>query len=102
MLSQALDTHSELGKEKDTEWIHVLLSFLKTYIETQGSELLIHEEDKVEYISQLVQAMKIVAAELQTGQSTYPIFSRCSLAHLQTCHMLTIPRFPSRSLRTLE
>lgn len=67
MLSLALDTHAELDKTKDREWIHILLSFLKTYVETVGLDLLMHEEDSVEYISRLVQAMRDSATMLEAG-----------------------------------
>lgn len=67
MLSLALDTHAELDKTKDREWIHILLSFLKTYVDTVGLDLLMHEEDSVEYISRLVQAMRHSATTLESG-----------------------------------
>ncbi|KAJ6547447.1 trafficking protein particle complex subunit 10 [Mycena capillaripes] len=66
MLSLALDTHAELDKTKDREWIHILLSFLKTYVDTVGLDLLMHEEDSAEYISRLVQAMKESATTLES------------------------------------
>ncbi|KAJ7273596.1 trafficking protein particle complex subunit 10 [Mycena haematopus] len=66
MLSLALDTHAELNKAKDREWIHILLSFLKTYVDTVGVELLMHEEDSIEYISRLVQAMRDSATTLES------------------------------------
>ncbi|GLB35442.1 putative trafficking protein particle complex subunit 10, TRAPPC10 [Lyophyllum shimeji] len=66
MLSKALDTHADLQREKDTEWIHILLSFLKSYIDSQGSELLMHEEDKVEYITKLVDNLRQTASELES------------------------------------
>ncbi|KAF8061615.1 trafficking protein particle complex subunit 10 [Lyophyllum atratum] len=65
MLSRALDTHADFQQEKDTEWIHILLSFLKSYIDNQGSELLIHEEDKVEYITKLVDSLRQAASKLE-------------------------------------
>jgi hypothetical protein len=68
MLSRALDTHSDLRKPKDTEWIHILLSFFKTYIENSGSELLMHEEDKVAYVTSLMNDMGRAAAELEGGR----------------------------------
>ncbi|KAF8229518.1 hypothetical protein L208DRAFT_1439127 [Tricholoma matsutake] len=66
MLSQALDTHAKFNKDKDTEWIHVLLSYLRTYIDTQGTELLLHEADKVVYVTELVNELKTVVSELKT------------------------------------
>ncbi|KAJ7452540.1 hypothetical protein B0H11DRAFT_2245998 [Mycena galericulata] len=69
MLSLALDTHAELDKSKDREWIHILLSFLKTYVDTVGLDLLMHEEDSTEYISRLVQAMRESATTLESDLS---------------------------------
>ncbi|KAF7338390.1 hypothetical protein MVEN_02064700 [Mycena venus] len=66
MLSLALDTHAELDKTKDREWIHILLSFLKTYVDTVGLDLLMHEDDSVEYISRLVHAMRDSATTLES------------------------------------
>jgi hypothetical protein len=67
MLSRALDTYADLNKTKDREWIHILLSFLKTYIDHPGMELLVHEGNKISYISQLVDAMRVAANELDSG-----------------------------------
>ncbi|KAJ7156089.1 trafficking protein particle complex subunit 10 [Mycena crocata] len=69
MLSLALDTHASLDKSKDREWIHILLSFLKTYVDTVGLDLLMHEEDSEEYISRLVQAMRESATQLDSDLS---------------------------------
>jgi hypothetical protein len=66
MLSQVLDIHADLNKPKDTEWIHVLLSYLKTYIENE-SELLMHEGDKAAYVTELVTGLKAAASEPETG-----------------------------------
>ena len=67
MLSRALDTHADLQRPKDREWIHVLLAFLKAYVEELGKELLMHEDDKKEYISRLVGELHTAAIELDTG-----------------------------------
>lgn len=66
MLSRALDTHAKLNKEQDVEWIHILLAFLKTCVEHQGSEMLMPESDKLEYVSNLVKAMKLSASRLDS------------------------------------
>lgn len=71
MLSKALDTHRKLNQPHDVEWIHILLSFLKTYIDHGGEDLLMHEDDKVEYVSKLIAAMKVAASDLETGMLTY-------------------------------
>jgi len=67
MLSRALDTHADLSKVKDTEWIHVLLSYLATYIDNQGMEILMHEVDKVAYLTELMNGLKTAVSELETG-----------------------------------
>ncbi|KAK7014963.1 trafficking protein particle complex subunit 10 [Favolaschia claudopus] len=69
MLSLALDTHAELDKTRDREWIHILLSFLKTFVDTVGLDLLMHEDDRVEYVSRLVQSMKDSATVLESDLS---------------------------------
>lgn len=68
MLSRALDTHAKLNKEQDMEWIHILLAFLKACVEHQESEMLMHESDKLEYVSNLVKAMKSSASRLDSGE----------------------------------
>ncbi|KAK7467047.1 hypothetical protein VKT23_004109 [Stygiomarasmius scandens] len=66
MLQCALETHTALKKPKDREWIHVLLSFLATYALSSGADMLVKEDDKVAYISNLVDALKQSASELDT------------------------------------
>lgn len=68
MLSQAIDAHAALQQPKDREWIHILLSFLKTYVDDLGNELLMHEEDKIAYVSSLVLEMRRAADELDAGK----------------------------------
>ncbi|KAF9466293.1 trafficking protein particle complex subunit 10 [Collybia nuda] len=77
MLSRALDTHSDMKKPKDTEWIHILLSFLKSYIENLGSELLLHTGGQVTYMTKLVNDMSHAAAELDgdLAHPDHPAFS---------------------------
>ncbi|CAK5277454.1 unnamed protein product, partial [Mycena citricolor] len=77
MLSLALDTHSKLDKTQDREWIHILLSFLKTFIETEGLELLMPHVDHQAYVSQLVEAMYASAKSLESDLShpDHPILS---------------------------
>lgn len=69
MLSRALDTHTEMKQPRDNEWMHNLLSYLKSFIEHQGSELLIHEDDKIEYVSRLVSSLTDAANDLESGGS---------------------------------
>jgi hypothetical protein len=49
--------------------IHViiLISFLKAYVEELGKELLMLEEDKKAYVSQLVGELHNTASELDAG-----------------------------------
>ena len=67
MLSRALDTHSLLEKAQDVEWIHIVLSFLKTYVEHRNSEILLHETDKIGYVANLINSLKTSAERLETG-----------------------------------
>lgn len=69
MLSQALDTHSRLEKPKDREWLLTLLSFIKAYVQDLGEALLMHEEDKMTYVSGLVGEIKKSADALDSGAS---------------------------------
>lgn len=66
-LLRALNIHSELRQTKDTEWIHIVLSFLKTVVECPEVESLINGNDCVEYISSLLQSLKTVSSTLETG-----------------------------------
>ena len=67
MLSRALDTHNLLEKAQDVEWIHIVLSFLKTYVEHRNSEILLRETDKIGYIANLIDSLKTSAERLETG-----------------------------------
>ena len=78
MLSRALDVHSDLNKPKDTEWIHILLSYLRTYVDILGTELLMHETDKVAYVGELVNGLKRAASVLEAG-----------LSYCQSCSFVT-------------
>lgn len=69
MLSRALDTHVELHKPKDREWIHILLSFLKAYVDDFGKELLVYEEDKKAYVSRLIGEMRSAVCGLEAGNN---------------------------------
>ncbi|KAF5358539.1 hypothetical protein D9756_001945 [Leucocoprinus leucothites] len=66
MLSRALDTHTDMKQPEDNEWMHNLLSYLRSFIEHQGSELLIHEDDKAEYINRLVSRLTEAANGLES------------------------------------
>ncbi|EKM83061.1 hypothetical protein AGABI1DRAFT_118454 [Agaricus bisporus var. burnettii JB137-S8] len=66
MLSRALDAHAEMDQPKDNEWMHNLLSYLKSLIEHKGDQLLIHEDDKAEYISQMVSLLTQTTHDLDS------------------------------------
>lgn len=74
MLSQAIDTHAQLNNPKDREWIHVLLSYLKTYVDELGNELLMHEDDKAAYVGKLIAEMQDAAKGLESGMLCRPSF----------------------------
>lgn len=69
MLSRALDTHAMTQKGRDSEWIHILLDFLKAYVEHRGADMLIPIEDPQAYVAKFVVALKDVAATTENGES---------------------------------
>ena len=68
MLNRALDIHAAAEKPRDREWIHVLLHFLRAYVEDMGRQLLMSEEDGAAYVQGLVTALKSAAEELDSGR----------------------------------
>ncbi|KAI9065113.1 hypothetical protein FKP32DRAFT_1674998 [Trametes sanguinea] len=71
MLNRALDIHAAAEKPKDREWIHILLHFLRAYVDDMGKDLLLSKEDSEAYVAQLVQALKDAAHELDSD-TPYP------------------------------
>jgi len=67
MLSRALDTHAQLEKTQDAEWVHIVLSFLKAYVEHYNAEMLMHNVDKTEYVSKLVASLRVSVERLESG-----------------------------------
>ena len=67
MLNRALNIHHAAEKEKDREWIHILLHFLRAYVEDGGRDLLLCEEDNKAYVEGLVVALKEAAQSLDNG-----------------------------------
>ncbi|TFK54963.1 hypothetical protein OE88DRAFT_1732249 [Heliocybe sulcata] len=65
-LSEAMATHARLEKAKDTEWIHILLAFLKTYVGSSEDELLIQTENNTSYMQTLIDALRHAAEGLDT------------------------------------
>lgn len=76
-LFEAMNAHSRLDKAKDTEWIHVLLAFLKTYVHSTEDDLLIQMDNKKEYLQNLLQALHDATGELVTDlfHTDYDILS---------------------------
>lgn len=65
MLSRAIDTHAVLQKPRDQEWIHLLLEFLKTYVNEPTSESLT-SHDINEYVTKLVTALREASEKLDS------------------------------------
>ncbi|KAI0053990.1 hypothetical protein FA95DRAFT_1529824 [Auriscalpium vulgare] len=66
MLSQAIDIYSLSGTAQDQQWINIVLSFLRSYVEDLGRELLMQEDDKAAYLSKLIASLKDVVDNLET------------------------------------
>ncbi|KAG6376390.1 trafficking protein particle complex subunit 10 [Boletus reticuloceps] len=77
MLSRAIDTHAVLKKPRDREWIHILLAFLKTYVTDRSTELVMSDDDIMEYIAGLVSALREAAEKLDSDliHSDLPVIS---------------------------
>ena len=69
MLNRALSIHASAEKAKDREWIHVLLHFLRAYVDSMGRDLLLGEEDSKSYIEGLVTSLRTAAQALDSGRS---------------------------------
>lgn len=65
MLSRALETYSKLDRAQDVEWIHIVLSFLKTYVE-HNFEML-DGAIRVDYVTSLVSSLRAAVERLDTG-----------------------------------
>ncbi|KAH9945954.1 trafficking protein particle complex subunit 10 [Epithele typhae] len=66
MLNRALDIHASTEKTKDREWIHILLHFLRAYVDGMGRDLLMSEEDSKVYVEGLVASLKDAAQEMDS------------------------------------
>ena len=40
MLFQSIETHTRMGKDRDRQWIHTALNFVKAYVEKVALDLL--------------------------------------------------------------
>ncbi|EIW60047.1 uncharacterized protein TRAVEDRAFT_164477 [Trametes versicolor FP-101664 SS1] len=78
MLNRALDIHAFAEKSKDREWIHILLHFLRAYVDDMGMDLLLSTDDSEAYVAQLVSALKDAAHELDSD-TPYPDHPALSL-----------------------
>ena len=101
MLSRAIDMHTALKKPRDREWIHILLAFLKTYVNDRSTELVMSDVDIMEYIAGLVSALREAAENLDSGHwlRSYCMYL-CGVTdrpNFQISFTLIIPRYQSAS-----
>jgi hypothetical protein len=100
MLARALDTHGRSEKPQDVEWMHILLSFLKSYVEHRGADMLFPTDNPTEYISKYVTSLMEAASGLENG----PLYSSTLVATMDTegsffLSDLRHPDHPAISLR---
>ena len=69
MRMQALSIHTSTEQPKDADWAHIVLDFLKAYVEDMGAELLMDVDDHKAYVTGLIESLRHAASELQTGWS---------------------------------
>ena len=82
MLSRALDTYNKLEKPRDTEWIHIVLSFLKTYVEHDFRTLM----QTVDCVSELVNSLRTAVENLETGEQNFQCHHTFSNPISKTSH----------------
>ncbi|PAV23661.1 er to golgi transport-related protein [Pyrrhoderma noxium] len=56
MLFQSIETHTRMGKDRDRQWIHTALNFVKAYVEKVALDLLYEIKDMELYVEQLVES----------------------------------------------
>ncbi|KAI0709428.1 trafficking protein particle complex subunit 10 [Earliella scabrosa] len=78
MLNRALTIHEAAEKPRDREWIHVLLHFLRAYVEDMGRQLLMSEEDGTAYVQRLVAELRAATQELDS-ETPFPDHPALSL-----------------------
>ncbi|EMD38446.1 hypothetical protein CERSUDRAFT_153326 [Gelatoporia subvermispora B] len=66
MLTRALELHDSSEKEKDKDWIHLVLEFLKAYVDDFGKELIMLEIEREQYLTNLLTSLKDTATGLQS------------------------------------
>ncbi|KAF9533525.1 trafficking protein particle complex subunit 10 [Crepidotus variabilis] len=69
MLSRAVHTHEQLDKPQDTEWVHIVLAFLKSYVDHRGEEMLMYDVDATEYVARLVDSLRSSVEQLEAAQT---------------------------------
>lgn len=67
MLARALETHALSEKPKDVEWMHILLSFLKSYVEHRGADMLLPSHNSPEYLLKFLTELKDAASQSENG-----------------------------------
>ena len=90
MLNRALSIHDAAEKPKDREWIHILLHFLRAYVEDGGRDLLLSEEDNKAYVEGLIAALKEAAQSLDNGETS--VYYHCHRVAEALPHQMC--RFP--------
>lgn len=71
MRMQALSIHTFTEQAKDADWVHIVLDFLKAYVEDMGAELLMDVDDHKAYVTGLIESLRHAASELQAGRSVH-------------------------------
>ncbi|TFY59462.1 hypothetical protein EVJ58_g5755 [Rhodofomes roseus] len=71
MRMQALSIHTSTEQAKDADWAHIVVDFLKAYVEDMGAELLMDVDDHKAYVTGLIESLRHAAAELQADM-LYP------------------------------
>ncbi|KJA20255.1 hypothetical protein HYPSUDRAFT_142413 [Hypholoma sublateritium FD-334 SS-4] len=75
MLSRALDTYNKLDRTQDVEWIHMVLSFLKTHVE-HNCEMLVGGVDKVTCVTTLISSLRESVERLENlAHPDHPIIT---------------------------
>lgn len=92
MLNHALNIHDAAEKPKDREWIHILLHFLRAYVEDGGRDLL-SEEDNKAYMERLIAALREAAQNLDNGEC-YNAAPAVTGQLKVYCDRCTLPRPP--------
>ncbi|KAH9934671.1 trafficking protein particle complex subunit 10 [Fomitopsis serialis] len=65
MRMQALSIHASTEQVKDADWAHIVLDFLKAYVEDMGADLLMDVDDHKAYVTGLIESLRHAADELQ-------------------------------------